>query len=278
MGRGRRPVEWRTHRTVRSFTAGTINARNVEPWISGVNKRQPHGWRNASRAALRQVGRTVNPLGWPDQPDEVGRPPACQPDSPTEEALFQEVADLPGAAEDPVAPLWVATASCGAGVRGPEIGTAETSDLHEVRVGRLVVQVRGRDARLVAIRASWTDTAHRAIQLARERTEPCNRFVIAQERNAAARAANRVAVGDTRLSLRRARATWLTAHLAAGTPLPVLHEIARPLSAATLDDLLTATPSSLPNKSSPKRCEPDRARPRLHLRLRQTPRSVPCHG
>ena len=57
---------------------------------------------------------------------------------------------------------------------------------------------------------------------------------------AVSRAANRVSIGDTALSLRRARATWLTAHLEAGTPLPVLREVAGPLSAATLDDLLGA--------------------------------------
>ena len=71
----------------------------------------------------------------------------------------------------------------------------------------------------------------------------CDRFIVTQDRNAAARAANRVAVGDTALSLRRARATWLTAHLEAATPLPVLREVAGPLSAATLDDLLAATPA-----------------------------------
>lgn len=218
-----------------------MNARNVEAWISGVNKRQPQGWRNAARAALRQIGRTVNPMGWPDQPDEVGRPPACQPYSAAEEAAFRVAAGLPGAAEDPVTPLWVAAASCGAGMRGPEIGTAETGDVAEAGEGRLVVQVRGRDARIVPIRACWTDAARRAIQLVQDRAESCDRFIVAQDRNAAARAANRVAVGDTSLSLRRARATWLTAHLEAGTPLPVLREVAGPLSVATLDDLLAAT-------------------------------------
>ena len=104
-----------------------------------------------------------------------------------------------------------------------------------------MVRVRGSDARLVPIRASWTDTARRAIQLVQDRSEPCPRFIPAQDRNAAARAAHRVAVGDTSLSLRRARATWLTAHLTAGTPLPVVRAIAGPLSAATLDDLLAAT-------------------------------------
>ena len=46
---------------------------------------------------------------------------------------------------------------------------------------------------------------------------------------------------DMSLSLRRARTTWVTAHLEAGTALPVLPEIVGPLATATLDDLLVAT-------------------------------------
>ena len=230
------------HRTVGTFTADTINARNVEVWIAAVNAHRPRGWRNAARSVLRQVGRAVNPIGWPEQPDEVGRPPACAPYDAIDEALFREAAGLPGV-DDPATTLWVAAAACGAGMRGPEISAAELGDLTEVQAGRLVVQVRGKDARLVPIRACWTDTARQALALAHQRAGRCTRFIVPQDRNAAARAANRVHIGDTSLSLRRARATWLTAHLEAGTPLPALREVAGPLSAATLDDLLAAAPT-----------------------------------
>ena len=125
-----------THQTVGSFSANTVNARNVEAWISGVKQRKPQGWRNAARAALRQVGRAVNPMGWPDQPDEVGRPPACAAYGADEEAAFREAAGLPSSSEL-VTRLWVGAASCGAascgaGMRGPEIGAAEIGDLTEV--------------------------------------------------------------------------------------------------------------------------------------------------
>ena len=236
------------HRTVGTFTADTINARNVEVWIAAVNAHRPRGWRNAARSVLRQVGRAVNPIGWPEQPDEVGRPPACAPYDAIDEALFREAAGLPGV-DDPATTLWVAAAACGAGMRGPEISAAELGDLTEVEAGRLVVQVRGSDARIVPIRECWTDAARRAVQLVKERAAKCDRFIIPQDRNAAARAANRVAVGDTSLSLRRARATWLTAHLEAGTPLPALREVAGPLSAATLDDLLGATSALAPEQA-----------------------------
>ena len=52
------------------------------------------------------------------------------------------------------------------------------------------------------------------------------------------------------LSLRRARATWLTGHLEAGNPLPVLREVVGPLAAATLDDLLAATASVTPDEAA----------------------------
>ena len=227
------------HRTVGTFTADTVSTRNVEVWIASVNGHRPRGWRNAARSVLRQVGRTVNPLGWPEQPDEVGRPPACAPYDAIDEALFREAAGLPGT-DDLATTLWVAAAACGAGMRGPEISAAELGDLTEIQTDRLAVQVRGKDARLVPIRACWTDTARQALALARQRAERCVRFIVPQDRNAAARAANRIRIGDTSLSLRRARATWLTAHLEAGTPLPALREVAGPLSAATLDDLLGA--------------------------------------
>ena len=228
------------HQTIGCFTNLAVNPRNVETWVTSINRRKPQGWRNAARAALRQVGRAVNPQKWPDQPDEVGRPPACSAYDPVEEAGFVEAVGLPGA-DEPVLRLWVGAASCGAGMRGPEIGAAETGDLHEVRAGRLAVQVRGRDARLAPIRACWTDAVRKAVQFVAERPGTSTRFFVSQDRNAAARAANSVSIGSARLSLRRARATWLTAHIVAETPLLVLRRIAGPLSAATLDDLLAAT-------------------------------------
>ena len=173
------------HRTVGTFTADTINARNVEVWIATANAHRPRGWRNASRSVLRQVGRTVNTLGWPEQPDEVGRPSACAPYDAIDEALFREAAGLPGV-DDPATTLWVAAAACGAGMRGPEISAAELGDLTEVQADRMVVQVRGRDARLVPIRACWTDTARQALALAHQRAERCARFIVPQDRNAAA--------------------------------------------------------------------------------------------
>ncbi len=49
-------------KTLGSFAAHSVSDRNVEAWIAVVNQHRPQGWRNASRAVLRQVGRTVNRL------------------------------------------------------------------------------------------------------------------------------------------------------------------------------------------------------------------------
>ena len=63
-------------------------------------------------------------------------------------------------------------------------------------------------------------------------SQSSRRFVLATDGNAVYRLAGTVSLGrDRALSLRRARNTWLTAHLHAETPLLALNEIARPLSA-----------------------------------------------
>ena len=90
------------------------------------------------------------------------------------------------------------------------------------------------------VRECCTELVGRAVRLVAERPDGSTRFVTASDRNAAGRIAASLPIADG-MSLRRARATWLTAHLVAGTPLPVLREIAGPLSVATLDDLLAAS-------------------------------------
>lgn len=96
-------------------------------------------------------------------------------------------------------------------MRSTEISAAELGDLSEIGDGRLVVHVRGRDARLVPNRSDWTDTTRQALALTHQWADRCARFVIPRDSNAGARAANRIRIGDMASSLRRARATLLTA-------------------------------------------------------------------
>lgn len=237
------PMGCWAHRTLGAFRAHDINPRNVEVWTCVVNGKRPRGWRNAARAALRRVGRAVNAQAWPDQPEQVGRPPARMPYSAGQEAGFRAVAGLPGT-DNPEAQLWVVAAAFGTGQRGPEIVAGETGDVCEVGEGRLAVRVRGRDARLVPVRECCTELVRRAVRLVAERSDGRTRFIGAGDRNAAGRIAASLPITGG-MSLRCARATWLTAHLVAGTPLPVLREIAGPLSVATLDDLLAAADISV---------------------------------
>ncbi len=223
--------------TLGSLDAAMLNDRNVEIWIRD-NKHQKGGWLHLARGSLRRVGRAVNPDGWP-QPTNIGRSPVAPAYDPETEAVFGLVADLAGTGDRP-GRLWVAAGACGAGLNGVELGAAETGDLRELGHSRLAVLVRGHHPRVVPVRAGWTDTVRQAARLAQQRhsRETSARFIGSRSKNATSKLAAGLDFGQGGLSLRRARSTWLTAHLLAGTPLAALKEIAGPLSMQTLDDLL----------------------------------------
>ena len=234
------------YRSLGVFDIGTVNHDNVEIWVSRINAKRKPGWRNSARAALKTVGVAANPAGWPRQPKTVGRTPAVAAYTPQQEAGYIDAAELPGF-ENPEGRRWVAGGSIGAAMNGPEIAAAEIGDLQELGGGRLAVWVRGRNPRMVPIRGCCTDLVRQAVALVEQRPPGASRrFVLATDGNAVYRLAGTVSLGrDRALSLRRARNTWLTAHLHAETPLLALNEIARPLSAVTLNDLLAAAAHSL---------------------------------
>ena len=121
--------------------ATVLDPGNVEMWVMRVNRRRSTQWRHVTRAALRCVGRAVNPDGWLTvQP--IGRAAAAAPYMQADEATFRLSAGLSGCVDRP-ARLWVAAASLGAGMSGPEIAVGCVSDVTEVDGGTLTVQVRG---------------------------------------------------------------------------------------------------------------------------------------
>ena len=71
------------------------------------------------------------------------------------------------------------------------------------------------------------------------------RILRATHRTAVYMLCRQVGIGDLALSVRRARSTWLVAHLHASTSLAVLRQIAGPVSADTLTALLTASATDL---------------------------------
>ena len=221
-----------------SLDAAMLNDRNIELWIHSADNRRDTDWQHLAQALLRRVARAVNPDGVA-QPKQIGRRPIAPPYHAEIEAVFRHVAELPTPADQP-GRLWLPAAAFGAGLNGVALHAAETGDLHELGDGRLAVAVRGRNRRIVPVRACWTETARRAAQLAQRRRGDgsSTRFVYSADKNAVARLAAGLDFGSGGLSLRRARATWLTAHLVAGTPLPALRIIAGSLSGQTLTELI----------------------------------------
>ena len=224
-------------RELGSLDAAMVNGRNVGVWIDSVNKHQTPGWRHQAQACLRRVGRVVNPDGgWPPR-SRIGRNPIALPYVPEIEAVFQRVVELPRPG-DQAGRGWVAAGGFGSGLSGVDLLAAETGDLHDLGNGRLGVRVRGRNPRLVPVRACWTETVLRAAALARGRQgRNSARFVLASDKNAVSRLAANLDFGQGGLSLRRARATWIAAHLLAGTSFPALRALAGGLSAQTVVEL-----------------------------------------
>ena len=222
-----------------------LNPRNVDVWTTGVNSHRSKGWRTHARSLLRRVGRAANPQAWPEVSPVVGCRPVSSPYTADEETAFLLAAGLPGAANH-VGRLWAAGAALGAGVNGAEILAAQISDVREIAGDRLAVQVRGRNERLVPIRACCTQTVRRAISLASEQQpETAGRFIFSDRLAGASKIANQISIGDQFLHLRRARSTWVAAHLLAGTRLPTLRKIAGSLSTRTLDELCAALAVSI---------------------------------
>ena len=227
--------------TLGSLAAEVINPRNVTVFIFSHSKERSPSWKHGTRTTLKRVGRAVNPQAWEAKSPRLRRPPIGLPYDAATERLWEKACRLPGP-RNPAARLWVTAASCGAGLRGPELSAAETSDIHEWGDGRLAVQVRGCQPRLVPVRGNWTDVVRHAVASVEKRSPGSSRrFITGNCPGAARNQANLLVSGDGQsFSLRRARATWLTAHLAAGTPLHALTMLAGSLSGAALLYLVTA--------------------------------------
>ena len=214
---------------------------NVEQWSIEVCADRSMRWREVTRSRLRTLGQVVNPEGWPSPTRKVGTQQIAQPYTTLEEKVFRLVYRLPGPANRSQR-LWIVCGSLGAGLRGVEIAAAHTSDIETLGNGRLAVRVRGNNPRLVPIRTDYTDLARAATN-----ASATDRFVPTDARNIVHNAVSKL---EPRLSLPRARSTWLVAHLLAGTSLAVLHKIAGPLSANTLDGLLPFATNTLDEETA----------------------------
>ena len=214
---------------------------NVEAWSMTVCADKSLRWRQTTRSRLRALGRVINPEGWPPPTQQVSKQDVARPYTTVEEKVFRLMCGLPGPANRSQR-LWIVCGSLGAGLRGNEIAAAHTSDLQNIGDGRLAVRVRGRNRRLVPIRTDYTDLVKAATK-----SSVTDRFLPTDGRNIVHTTVSRL---DPRLSLRRARSTWLVAHLTAGTPLGVLRMISGPLSATTLNGLLPFATDALDEETA----------------------------
>ena len=232
------PAFWYAHwanSTLGDLSPSILTPRNVDHWVAYEVKNKSPEWRGKARPVLRQIGRTVNPAAWTSSEKISARPPAPAYSS-GEEAAFRLEVVLPGR-RNPQGPMWMLCATCGIGMDGREAATVRPADLIELGDNRLAVAVTGRNPRTVPIRREYADLARRAAEL----IEPDQRFIAGLGHGAPYTTAARIEVtGLGKLSLNRARSTWLTAHILAGTPLPALRIIAGPVSPDTLNGLIDA--------------------------------------
>lgn len=210
-----------------------LHPHNVESFAMDPARGWSDGWRAQARSVLRRVGRAVCPGLWPDGPQRIGARDAAAPYSAVDEFLFRESAAMAGR-KLRCERLWLTAATLGAGLRGTEAHARGPADLVSLDGGRLGITVHRDGPRVVPVRAAYTD-------LVREASELCgpNRFFDSDNLNAASNVATRLAVeGLGRLDLHRARATFVCAHIRAGTPLDVLSEIAGPITGSYLQQML----------------------------------------
>ena len=226
-------------------TSGVVDVRllcpgNVEYWANEVNADRAETWRSDKRWLLRRVGRAGFGDGWPSVGEPTRKHVPISPYTPGDETAFRISATLPARAE-PAGRRWVVAATLGAGLLSPAIAAAETSDVIALGGGRVGVRVGGRHPRVVPVRRDYTPLVTEAAGLVGDGT-----FVSASHRTAVSALCRQVGFGShASLSVRRARSTWLVAHLRARTSLAALRQIAGPVSCDTLTGLLTASATGL---------------------------------
>ena len=221
-------------------TETTWHPNNVRVCVDEVNGHRSVDTRQELGNTLKEIGRAVNERFWPAETKKLSKTGPAAPYRLHVEAALRLAALIkgePGRADE----LGVAFLSLGGGLNAPAIRVASPHDVIDLGEGRVGIQVRGRHARLVPIRADYSALALRAVEFAGD-----ERFIRPRNKNAVYAAAERVMVhGFGHLELARARSTWLTAHLEAGTRLAALRVIAGPLSMGTLDALIGPASESL---------------------------------
>ena len=214
-------------------TAVVLHPDTIERLGVERNLHRSAAWRYDTRRHLTRLGRAANARWWPMQPRRMGRPGTAVPYSADTEAgllLAGHLRCRPGQTSEAA----VVFLSLGVGANGAEAALVTPDDVVSVGEGRLAVHLRGSHPRTAPVRALYTELARRAVDAA-----VGGSFFGAAHVNTVYDASQRVpAPGGDHLRFRRARVTWLRAHLAAGTDLAALRVLSGPVSANTLTDLI----------------------------------------
>ena len=187
------------------------------------------GWSGAAtgnmRSVMNAVGRAVDPAGWARVPTLA----AAEPSAPYSDGELVQLRSW--AAGQPTEMFRRGAAAmlslcAGAGLTASELDQASSEHISFDSAGALV-QVTGRRARLVPVLASWEGMLARILDdedpyalLFRPGSEQ------GAYRNATSIFTARSAGTGLKPTAPRLRATWVVAHLNAGTPYPVLMEAA----------------------------------------------------
>ena len=220
----------------------------VKQWIEDENASRSESWKTGELWALSALGRVVAPAAWPDTRIDVGDRPVPDRYSADQEQTYRQSAVLEGRQNRAGRAAGVAL-SLGGGARGPEIFGAVPDDLFDLDGGRIAVRLRGRNSRVVPLRAAYTDTALLAVEAHLAAGRRADQPFIADSsalmhigEGLGAHGADGTPEG---MSLSRARVTWICAHLEGGTPLSALRKLAGPIAERTLTLLLAQTAAEL---------------------------------
>lgn len=210
-----------------------LHEKVIEYRIENELKGRAWSTNRTTRSRLRLVGRTVAPAVSLPLPKSAGKVEPQKIYNDIEESAFRDAAELDWPT-NPAARMWLVAATLGAGLTGVEAEVLGPADVHRVGHDRLMIDVAGRNPRRVPIRADYTDLARKAVALA-----DGERFIESSGYGSASRVATQIHVNGTgSLSLPRARATWIVAHLRADVSQRAFRRYSGPVHHDTLDRLM----------------------------------------
>lgn len=200
-----------------------------------------HAGRNTIRARLRRMSEALLGDDAAGRFRALGKAEASRPYSPADVASLRSWAAAQRQVERRTSAAALLALGLGAGLTGQEIIRLRVEDIAQDSEG-LLVGVTGDGARNVPVLHQWEDSLLERMRF----VGPSGWAFRSGQRggnvNLVTDFASRTPVPSVPLQARRMRATWLTEHLVAGTPLVALLPAAGLESAGALDRVLQGIP------------------------------------